>query len=384
LHIKSFLVILPALAQRIVNDTDLPIHAADLRPINATHLRAGISTSLSLPAGLNIKLDACDLWLYNPASPSSPYARIPIPDQHLSSSSGGNLAIDGIIGEVTDPAQINTWLTSALTQRNTSISVRASTTAWLGAIKLPLTIDKTVTIPALRNLVGAILARSQLYVPALLPSGTNIAGTMVLPNYSLLTMDLGNVTLNALLSSGDDDSKQEVLIGRVDIQDALLYPGNQSLPFTGEVYLDAILQNLIPLASGQLGSVFEGGFVTLTASGNQTLVEGQHISYLEDVLAEARIRVEVPLSRLLNDVVSSFDAGTLSVEGVFGEIWDGLVGGGGEGNSTTALGEILGNLTQGEDGTPGGLLDDVIGNWGTKFDEAIQEARVKRLASGEV
>lgn len=379
------------MAQRIVNDTSLPIHAADFRPINTTHLRVGISTSLSLPLGLSIKLDACDLWLYNPTSPSSPYARIPIPDQHISSSSGGSLVIDGIIAEVTDPAQIDTWLTSALTQRNTSISVRASTTAWLGAVKLPLTIDKTVTIPGLRNLAGATLAESRLYIPALMPSGTNIAGTMVLPNYSLMTMDMGNVTLNALLSADDgQEGEKEVLIGRVDIRDALLHPGNQSLPFTGEIYLDAILRDLGLLASGQAESMFKWGFITLTASGNQTLVEGQHISYLETVLARARIRVELPLSRLLIDVVGSFEAGMLSVDGVFGEVWDGLVDdggsivGGGSGGSSTMLGEILQNLTQGEDGTPGGLLNDVIGNWGEKFSEAIQEARRERRARKSV
>lgn len=375
------------MAQRIVNDTDLPINAADFRPINATHLRIGISTSLSLPLGLSIKLDACDLWLYNPTSPSSPYARIPILDQHISSSSGGSLTIDGIIAEVTDPAQIDTWLTSALTQRNTSISVRASTTAWLGAVKLPLTIDKTVTIPGLRNLAGATLAESRLYIPALMPNRTNIAGTMVLPNYSLMTMDMGNVTLNALLSADDSqEGEKEVLIGRVDIRDALLHPGNQSLPFTGEIYLDAILRDLGYIASGQAESVFKGGFITLTASGNQTLVEGQHIGYLEAVLARARIRVEVPLSRLLSDVVGSFDAGTLSLDGVFGEVWDGLVGdggsgsGGGSGGNSTMLGEILENLTQGEDGTPGGLLNDIIGNWDEKFGKAVQLARRERRA----
>ncbi|KXJ93777.1 hypothetical protein Micbo1qcDRAFT_193142 [Microdochium bolleyi] len=366
-----FMVILPALAQRIVNDTNLPIYGADLRPINGTHLKAGLSTGLSLPAGINIKLDACDLWLYRPEAADKPYARIPIPDQHVSGGGGASLAINDITGEVTDQVQIHEWMTRILNDDTTTISVRTTTTAWLGAIKIPLTIDKTVTTPALRALKGSGLTEARIYLPPQ-ADGTNIAGTMVIPNHSIMTMDLGNVTLNAM--SGD------ILIGKVLLQNALLKPGNQTLPFRGEIFLDRVLGNIVAIAASQAASIGKG-LVTLTASGNSTVINGAHIGYMEDVLAKARIRVDVLLSQLLSDVLGSWTAGTLSVDTAFSAIWDGFVG------SNSTLASIFSNLTQGQDGTPGGLLSEIIGNWNLtsrpheaeadmqSFDEALNKAR---------
>lgn len=48
----------------------------------------------------------------------------------------------------------------------TSFSFRASTTLHLGALKVPINIDKSVTVPALNQLKGFGLNSLQILVPA--------------------------------------------------------------------------------------------------------------------------------------------------------------------------------------------------------------------------
>lgn len=60
-------------------------------------------------------------------------------------------------------------LTSAHVDSNgvtTSFSFRASTTLHLGALKMPINIDKSVTVPALNQLQGFGLNSLQILLPA--------------------------------------------------------------------------------------------------------------------------------------------------------------------------------------------------------------------------
>lgn len=68
-------------------------------------------------------------------------------------------------------------LTSAHVYSNgvtTSFSFRASTTLHVGALKMPINIDKSVTVPALNQLQGFGLDSLQILVPAAASESTRL------------------------------------------------------------------------------------------------------------------------------------------------------------------------------------------------------------------
>src|SRR5688572_23968709 len=61
----SLLVVLPAIAQRIVGDMSLPIYSVAIRALGPEECELTINTGLSTPAGIGINMRDSLLHLYN-------------------------------------------------------------------------------------------------------------------------------------------------------------------------------------------------------------------------------------------------------------------------------------------------------------------------------
>ncbi|KAI1847931.1 hypothetical protein JX266_006044 [Neoarthrinium moseri] len=341
-----FLKIVPALAQAIVNRTDLPIYYASLKAISDSQVLVGLQTALDVPAGLTVSLDGFKLFLYNAdTNPFSPYTSVVLPRQSVSGHTV--LSIDNQIVNIGNRSEINKWLERTLYNKTTDISVRADTMAHLGALKAPIHLDKTVTINGLNKLDGVKLDEIRIVLPPE-ADGTNLIGNFTLPNWSPLTMGLGNVTFNAW--AGD------IIIGNATILNVELPPGNSTRSFKGQIFLDALIKNLGKVISSQASAITSGN-ILVGISGNKTIVNGQHITYLENVLNNIRIDTEVPILQALGDVLAS----------ISGE------------DPTLDLGGILGVIGQllGSDGPLSGLLD------GLNLTKALNTVQERKLSNVE-
>lgn len=358
-----FLVIVPALAQRIVDDTSLPIFGGSLLAVSNDAVKIGINTALTVPGGLSVRLEALELWLYNKETDGfKPWSMVPLEGQTISGRTEINVQ-DEVVG-VGDRDELHTWLSGILYNDTVEISAKGNTTAHLGALHFDIGLDKTVTIDALRKLEGFGLTNSQLLLPPR-DNGINIIGNMTLPNWSILTFGLGNLTFNAWAG--------ERLIGNVAVYDVVLEPGNSTLPFEGELFLPTIFDNLVEIIGGQSLALGTGS-LEIGISGNSTTVDGQHITYLENVLNDAHILSKVPIIQLLTDVLASVRNGHISLDGLLdaasdavGPLLDDLLGGfggedgeadeGNEGADRIPVDEILGDLLDDLDDNNGGGSD---------------------------
>ncbi|KAH8881400.1 hypothetical protein GQ53DRAFT_588238, partial [Thozetella sp. PMI_491] len=303
-----FLKIIPAVAQLVVNNTPLPIKGGAILAYSPTELQISLSSDLNIPAGLTVDLDTIDLYLYNTnATVFSPYAKVNIPGLRVHGDTPIN--IDEEVVGITNETELIGFLNDVFASRTTTLSARGNTTAHLGALNAHVTLDKSIEINALNNLDGFGLKNPQLILPAD-PDGTNIIGNLSLPNWSDLTLGLGNVTLNAL--AGD------LIIGKVSVFNVLIPPGNNSLPFRGEIFLPVILSNLgeVIMASSD---ALKRGAIAIGASGNSTIVNGEHITYLESVLNTKHLVTEIPILQLLGDVLGGLLSGNSS-SGLLGAI----------------------------------------------------------------
>jgi hypothetical protein len=183
-----FLKIFPAIAQRLVDDTSLPIYSASIMNPTPSSVSYSLSSSLKIPAGLTVDLKPIILNLYtNETGPSNPYMRVSLPEYHLKGETA--ISITNQTATILDQAQFQTFLGNAVNSKQFTLSAGGSTVAYLGALKVPITLNKEVQLNGLNNLDGFTFASAAVVFPAE-ADGTNLIGTVVLPNPTVVTFEL--------------------------------------------------------------------------------------------------------------------------------------------------------------------------------------------------
>ncbi|CBF84224.1 hypothetical protein AN2679.2 [Aspergillus nidulans FGSC A4] len=357
-----FLVAIPAIAQRLVEDTSLPVYGAHITNPKPDALTFTLDSGLSVPLGLSVRLDPFKLDLFNRDSdPEITYLTIQVPEYKIKGKT--NLTVTSENTPVWDEDEFVKALTKAVYSKRFTLSALGKTTGHLGAIKAGLTLDKDVELDGLDKLSGFSIDEAALLIPAM-GDGSNLRGKATLPNHSVVTFALGNVTLN--LKSGD------IFLGTALLPDVTLLPGDNSVGFTGKADITSALANIGSILSSQADAL-RNGEVELSASGNQTIFNGEHIPYFERVLNDLTITARVSILKILLDTVSDFlgegSEGVIqSLTEILNKIdfaalfegvdFDSLVG---------SVGEIINNLNLGQ------LLDGIDLN---EFLQGIDWAKV--------
>ncbi|KAF3024212.1 hypothetical protein E8E14_010710 [Neopestalotiopsis sp. 37M] len=335
-----FLVILPAIVQRIVNDQTLPVNGGSFIAMSPTQMSVSLNTSLDTPLPAN--LDPLTLQLYNHETPDfSPFISLDLPAVHIDGNT--NIIVTNQTVTITNQTELEYWFNNVFDDAQTSMSVRGDATVRLGALHSKAHIDKTLSVYSLNQLNGFGILELSLIYPAL-ENGTNIQGTLNLPNWGALTLGLGDVSLN--LYSGD------VRLGLITIFNVLVPPGNNTLNFSGEVFLHDLVANFGKVLDAQADALNEGK-IQIDATGNATVVDGVHIPFVEHILNNKRVTSYTSVIKLASDVINSLT-------------------GGGNASVVDVLGEVLGNNT---------LIEQAVGHWNATQSAASQKTR-KSLSWG--
>ncbi|KAI0395313.1 hypothetical protein F5Y17DRAFT_203434 [Xylariaceae sp. FL0594] len=325
-----FTKILPAITQSIVEHQKLPIIGGTFLALSPTTLSVTLETQLDTP--LPADLDPTNLFVFNKDAPVySPFINLTLPKQHVNHKTTVRVMNQTVT--VLNQTELVRWFDHIFDDQVADISVKGKTTVHLGALHMPATIDKTIEVGALNYLKGFTITDLQLIVPPE-ENGNNIKGTLNLPNAGVLTLGLGNLTLD--LYSGD------FKLGYVNLYDVLLPPGNNSRAFDGKLNTADLLPNFGVILDSQSDALAEGN-VRLRATGSSATINGVHIGYLEEVLGKKKLIADVPVFKLLGDVISGFTGGQAggSLTNLFGDTF---------GNSTF----IEGLLSHWNNTTPSG------------------------------
>ncbi|KAF2662927.1 hypothetical protein K491DRAFT_752843 [Lophiostoma macrostomum CBS 122681] len=130
--------------------------------------------------------------------------------------------------------------------------------------------NKKVTMKGLNKLQGMDVTDLKILSGttgpnAVLDDGSNMIGTIYIPNPSVLLLELGNVTMNLAVDG--------TAVGTALMLDMTLKPGNNTLPMRSTVDQLTIL--------GMVQSKYKNGVIPLSISGNSSVVNGQHLEYYE-------------------------------------------------------------------------------------------------------
>ncbi len=312
----------------------MPVNGGSFVAVSPTQLRISLSTLLDTP--LPADIDSTTLYLYNKNGDDfSPFVHVTLPELRIDGET--NVIIKDQTVTVTNETELVAWFGRVFDQPTVELSNRGDPTIHLGVLQYGAHIDKTVEVNSLNQLKGFGIEHMQLILPAE-ANGTNIQGTLNLPNWGALALGLGDLKLN--LMSGD------LRIGLITIYDVFIPPGNNSRYFNGELFLGTIMQNIGTVLASQ-GDALSEGNIQIDATGNATIVNGQHIGFIEAVLNKRRVSSTIPVTKLLGDAIGSFT-------------------GSGEASISSLLDAVFGNST---------LINDALSHWNMKRNGTTTDKR---------
>ncbi|KFY44966.1 hypothetical protein V494_01219 [Pseudogymnoascus sp. VKM F-4513 (FW-928)] len=319
-----FMVIFPAIAQRMVNDADLPIYSASITNPTPESVQYSLVAGLSVPKPFSVQLQPIALNLLVDQEPPNrnPYITVNLPQQNLKGNA--TITVTNQTTTILDQDIFGTFLHNAVYQEKFVLSASGETDAHVGKLKAHIKLNKKVELNGLNQLKGFGIASARAVLPAE-TDGTNLIAELTIPNASLVSFELGNVTLNIIVGG--------MILGNATMKNVYLVPGNNTVPARGILNLKMAIQNLPAILASQTGALTKGN-IEMSASGNSTIYNGQHIPYFEKVLNSLLLTTQMPILSILMDSLK----GILNGDG-------GPALPSGEGFNVTTIIPLLTNLT---------------------------------------
>lgn len=312
---------IPAIAQLVVNKSDLRIVNAEVMHPTTDTVRMTLEAKVNLKLALGVRLDPVVFYTFvRSAGHENAYAGIEIPGQTIK----GNYSL-GVTDQLTPILNMTSWETfvgQTVFQKETALSLYGVTTGYLGVLKNHIVLDKDVVIPseyftivvclplliseiALNKFEGFSIADSTFLLPAE-DDGSNLVANLTLPNPSALSFEVGTITLD--LKSGNTD----LVIGNATVKNVTLRPGNNTFPLRGVVDIGTIVSNLTEVVSSQ-GSAIRRGALSLTAVTRSIVSNGTLIPYYTKVLGSLPLVANVSIGDILrNSLAHIGSSGLLS------------------------------------------------------------------------
>ncbi|KID94513.1 hypothetical protein MAJ_09506, partial [Metarhizium majus ARSEF 297] len=318
-----FKVIIPAIIQAVIAKQGIPLVTGEANTTSAEHVLLSVGTTINTPLGAT--LDPFTLLLYDEKTkPFTPFFNLSIPKIHANKET--DIQINAETMTVLNETELVSWANGLVDQDERLIWIRGDPKVHFGALSATPRVDRSVTVPGLKGLQGFGLKDVSLILPPD-KDGRNVVGSATVPNWGSLNINVGNVSLNVF--TGD------VRIGLVTLYDVSLAPGNNTVYLNGTVDINHVIQNLGPILNSQAASLSKG-LIEVNVTGNATFMNGQRVTYVEDILKGRKLTASLSITKLLSVLVN------------------GLVGHGSDGDLVRVVGDLFGNES---------FIDHVAGHW---------------------
>ncbi|UPX11510.1 uncharacterized protein EKO05_0002115 [Ascochyta rabiei] len=139
--------------------------------------------------------------------------------------------------------------------------------------------NKKITMKGLNHLSGLNISDIKILSgkSEILSDGSNMLGTVHIPNPSVMTLDLGNVTMNLGVSGKG--------IGYALLPDLVLKPGANNVPMQARVDQPTLISMIL--------STYKNGVLPLEIVGNSSVKGDAHLSYYEEAIKANTIKLDL-------------------------------------------------------------------------------------------
>ncbi|KAJ5160595.1 uncharacterized protein N7482_007599 [Penicillium canariense] len=289
-----FLVIIPAVAQLVVNKSTLRLVNAQVMQPKPDSVMMTLQARLDLKLAIPVRIEPVTLNLFERDYGSdNPYAAVDIPGQTIH----GNYTL-GVSDQFTPIQDLTVWkdfIHQVVFQEETSLALHGKMVAYLGVLKSHVTMNKNIITPTLNQFSGFTMSDATLLLPAR-DDGTNLIGNITLPNPTVLHFEVG--TLNLDVKSGG------IPIGNATIKGVTLRPGDNTYPLSGILDLKTVLGNLGDVLTSQ-ASALETGNLSLEAVTSSVVWNGTVVEYYTDVLRQLTLTATIGIADILNNTLSN-------------------------------------------------------------------------------
>lgn len=278
-------VAFPRIAQNGINSSTLIVNSLELSnpTSNGFHLTQNSTIINNTP--YHPRLDSFNASLSLRGGDA--YAYVELPALHATQS-GTNLIDQDVT--LADPAAFTAYNVAVLNDESVQVDVNGSTR--LHEMKFPDTTvayNTTTTMNGLNKFPGFNITSFSVKLPADPVDGANMIGEVYIPNPSVLTLHMGNVTFANYLPA--TPFSPAVPIGNTTIADLVLRPGNNTVPMRSTVNQTLIIQ--------AIAVVYKDGIVPVDIVGNTSVYNGQHLPYFEAALQSLTQHVRLDVNTAL-------------------------------------------------------------------------------------
>ncbi|KAJ5981847.1 hypothetical protein N7522_013475 [Penicillium canescens] len=311
-----FLVAIPAIAQLVVNKSNLVVVNAEVMQPTPDTVQMTLAAKVDLKIALGVRIEPVKFYTFvRKYGHENAWGAIDIPGQTIK----GNYTL-GVNKQHTPILNSTTWqafVHDTVFKKETTLSLYGVTYGYLGVLKNHITMDKDVVIPSLNKFDGLSIADSTLILPAQ-DDGTNLIANLTLPNPTALSFEVGTITLD--LKSGDTD----LIIGNATVDNVTLRPGNNTFPLKGVLDLKTVISNLTEVISSQSSSL-KNGNLALTAMTRTIVSNGTLIPYYTNVLSQLPLVANVGIADVLRNTLAYLGSNdNLNLTGALSGITDNI------------------------------------------------------------
>ena len=277
-------VAFPRIAQNGINKSVLTVNSLELSnpTSNSFHLTQNSTIVNNTPYHPQLDAFNASLSLHG----SGPYAYVELP--HLHATQTGSNLIDQDV-TITDLAAFTAYNVAVLNDESVQVDVDGKTT--LHEMRFPdttVTYNTTTTMNGLNKFSGFNVTSFSIKLPPE-PDGTNMVGEVYIPNPSVLTLHMGNVTFGNFLPATPYSSP--FFIGNSTLENVVLVPGNNTVPMRSTINQTLVLD--------AIGLVYKNGILPVDIVGATSVYNGQHLTYFEAALQSLTQHVKLDVGAAL-------------------------------------------------------------------------------------
>ncbi|KAI0154843.1 hypothetical protein GGR57DRAFT_98361 [Xylariaceae sp. FL1272] len=272
------LVAVPKIAQDKLNAATLTIDGISVTNARSKSYTMSINSTIHADSSVHATVDAFTGWMYlTSINPPLLITTIEFPQTSTASVQSVNVT-QGI--DIKNNTAFTTFNEYLLANKSVTVQIKGDTHVHVSGIARAYGVmfNKTLELTGLNGFQGITVTDAKIS----LATENNFNGTTHIPNPSVLTLDIGNVTFTNYFN-GD-------AIGTTFIKDLVLRPGNNSYFTNATIEQIPIVTALTTQPDCKLD-----GVLPFQLSGKDVTNNGDELTYFRDALASANQSVTIDL-----------------------------------------------------------------------------------------
>ncbi|KAJ5124073.1 uncharacterized protein N7515_007898 [Penicillium bovifimosum] len=290
--IVVFLVILlpviyvayPKIAQSAVNDSTLQIKSMIISDPTPESFHLDQQQILGTDSSYHPKIYEFDAEV-SLGGADGPFATVTVPE--VKSKDGAEIHVVQKV-DLTDVDAFGDFNVAVMLQEELDLRIKGKPGLKQGGLpKTHVTYDKTVTMKGLNKLKGFAITEFHIMFPPV--NGIGMNGTVSIPNPTVMTIAMGNVTFDLSLDGH--------YLGETRLHDLVLKPGENIVPIVGTVDHGYVISFLTSKKNP-----YKDGILPFDIAGNKSVYAGKELSYYTKALRANTLHVKLDVVGALRDV----------------------------------------------------------------------------------